>query len=103
MLENWASQEPLRSPRTSGGLTSSQAAQAQITDLLDAERELRQMAEMSVRDLRAALQMAAYTFAGKPFEEEIRESQVVVEQRKRKRQAARPRWAWRKVSYYRTS
>jgi hypothetical protein len=50
-----------------------------IGDLLKAEQELRGLAEQNVRDLRAALQLAAYTFAGAPFEAQVRRDQAGVE------------------------
>jgi hypothetical protein len=62
-----------------GGLTASEAGGAVISGLLEAEQELRQMAEQAVQDLRGALRLAAYTFAGEAFEEAIRADQVAVE------------------------
>jgi hypothetical protein len=51
-----------------------------INGLLEAEQDMRQMAEQAVQDLRGALRLAAYTFAGEAFEEAIRADQMAVEQ-----------------------
>jgi hypothetical protein len=51
-----------------------------IDGLLAAEQDMRQMAEQAVQDLRGALRLAAYTFAGEAFEEAIRADQMAVEQ-----------------------
>lgn len=63
----------------STALTISRAADAAARDLLDAERSLRALAEEENRDLRAALQLAAYTFAGAAYEAEIRKDQRILD------------------------
>jgi hypothetical protein len=63
----------------SGGLTSNDAAQGVIGDLLQAERQLRAVAEQTIRALRAALQLAAYTFAGEAFERQVQANPAVLE------------------------
>jgi hypothetical protein len=63
-----------------GGLTASEAGGGVISGLLEAEQDLRQMAEQAVQELRSALRLAAYTFAGEAFEEAIRVDQLAVEQ-----------------------
>ena len=50
-----------------------------IGGLLEAEQDLRQIAEKTVQDLGGALRLAAYTFAGEAFEEAVRADQVAVE------------------------
>lgn len=67
-------------PTKTGGLTATEAGGAVINGLLEAERDMRQMAEQAVQDLRGALRLAAYTFAGEAFEGEIRHDQMAVEQ-----------------------
>lgn len=63
----------------SGGLTAREAGGAVLDSLLEAEQDLRQIAEQAVQDLSGALRLAAYTFAGEAFEEAIRSDQVAVE------------------------
>jgi hypothetical protein len=60
-------------------MTANEAGGAVISGLLEAEQDLRQMAEQAVQDLRGALRLAAYTFAGEAFEVEIRADQIGVE------------------------
>ncbi|MBN1978267.1 MAG: hypothetical protein JW918_12800 [Anaerolineae bacterium] len=62
-----------------GGLTAREAGGAVISGLLEAEQDLRQMAEQTVQDLCGALRLAAYTFAGEAFEEVVRADQVAIE------------------------
>ena len=61
-------------------MTANEAGGAVISGLLEAEQDLRQMAEQAVQDLCGALRLAAYTFAGEAFEEAIRVDQLAVEQ-----------------------
>jgi hypothetical protein len=60
-------------------LTAAIAAQGATRDLLEAERALRALAEEENRDLRAALQLAAYTFAGAAYEEEVHKDQRILD------------------------
>lgn len=50
-----------------------------ISGLLEAEQNLRQMAEKTVQELCGALRLAAYTFAGEAFEKAVRADQVAIE------------------------
>jgi hypothetical protein len=62
-----------------GALATKQATEAAVRDLLEAERRLRALAEGENRNLRAALQLAAYTFAGAAYEAEIRQDQRILD------------------------
>jgi len=60
-------------------LTTADVTEIALQDLLEAEKRLRELAEAENRELRAALQLAAYTFAGEEYEKELRRDQRILD------------------------
>ena len=60
-------------------LTTADVTEVVLQDLVEAEKRLRELAEVENRELHAALQLAAYTFAGEEYEAELRKDQRILD------------------------